>query len=73
MQGCKECRLRDARRRRAALSRRRYVVALMLVAAFLVFVTGLWSTGVTGDVKLGIAGVGLAVCVLGLAFEAEGS
>lgn len=48
------------------------MVVSLVGAALLTLVVGLWSAGQTGDMKLGVAGVGLSLCVLFFANEAEG-
>lgn len=73
MRRCRHCRQRDALTVRRALVRKRGLVVSLIAAAFLTLVTGLWASGVTGDVRLGAAGVGLALGVLFFANEAEGS
>ena len=69
MEGRKGCR-EAARRTRA---RKRGAVVSLVGAALVLMVTGLWAAGETGDWKLAAAGIGLAVGVLWVANEAEGS
>ena len=69
----KERRQRAKEAHEAALRRKRGAVASLVVASFVVLVAGLWSSGVTGDWKLGAAGIGLAVGVLFFANEMEAS
>ena len=72
-EGRKECRRRAREAHGAALRRKRGAVVSLVGAAFVVLVAGLWSSGVTGDWKLGAGGVGLAVLVLFFANEMEAS
>ena len=71
MEGRRGC--REARTVRKARARKRGAVASLVAAAFMVLIAGLWSSGQTGDWKLGVAGIGLAVVVLWVANGMEGS
>ena len=71
MEGRRGC--REARVVRKARARKRGAVASLVAAAFVVLVAGLWSSGQTGDWKLGASGIGLAVVVLWIANEVEAS
>lgn len=73
MKGCRRCRDREVAAVRRALARKRGVVVSLVAAALLVLLTGLWASGVTGDAKLAVGGVGLSLCVLWFANEAEAS